>query len=95
VQEWGFDDLVKANASRILFTNGLKDGWSVGGIQQNISERIIALNFENGAHHSDLSGQGPSNADTDDIKTGFASITHILGVWLNEVQPRSVVIKRE
>ena len=94
VKEWGFDDLIKVNATRILFTNGLKDGWSVGGIQQNSSESIIALNFENGAHHSDLSGQGPSDADTDDIKVGFASITSILGVWLDEVQPRSVAIKR-
>ena len=26
---WGFDDLVRAGASRIIFTNGLMDGWSV------------------------------------------------------------------
>ena len=33
---WGFDsrNLVKrTGASRIIFTNGLNDGWSVGGIK--------------------------------------------------------------
>jgi len=86
--EWGFDDLLKVNASRILFTNGLKDGWSVGGIKENISESLLVINFENGAHHSDLTGNGPSPTDTDDIKAGFESIKSILGTWLNEVQSR-------
>lgn len=72
--------------TRILFTNGLKDGWSVGGIKQNLSESLIALNFPNGAHHSDLSGRGPSEDDSDDIKHGFVSIMEILGGWLEEVR---------
>ena len=93
--EWGFDDLLKVNASRILFTNGLKDGWSVGGIKENISESLLVINFENGAHHSDLTGNGPSPTDTDDIKAGFESIKSILGTWLNEVQSRrEVMIKK-
>ena len=50
--------------------------------QNNISETLLALNFENGAHHSDLSGVGPSDRDTDDIKEGFVQIKNILEDWL-------------
>ncbi len=85
VDDWGIDDVVKAGATNILFTNGLNDGWSVGGIQDDLSDTVLALNFENGAHHSDLSGVGPSSRDTPDITRGFEQITEILGEWLNDV----------
>jgi hypothetical protein len=87
VYRWKFDDLAKANVTRILFTNGLNDGWSVGGIQSNLSNSLLALNFPNGAHHSDLSGRGPSEDDTADIKQGFKSVIQILGSWLDEIRP--------
>jgi hypothetical protein len=88
VDEWHFDDLVgSTNASHILFTNGLNDGWSVGGIMQNLSDTLLAINFENGAHHSDLSHVGPSDQDTPDIVAGFVSIRNILASWLDEIQP--------
>jgi hypothetical protein len=48
VRRWGFDKLAENNVTRILFTNGLKDGWSVGGIKQNLSDSLIALHFPNG-----------------------------------------------
>lgn len=86
VHRWKFDQLVQTNVTRILFTNGLKDGWSVGAIQQNLSASLIALNFPNGAHHSDLSGRGPSPDDTKDIQQGFRSVIQILGEWLQEVR---------
>ena len=40
VEEWGFDaeGLVAQGASRILFTNGLTDGWSAGGFLANVRE---------------------------------------------------------
>ena len=47
---------------------------------------FIALNFENGAHHSDLSHVGPSENDTDDIKEGFITITHIIEKWLDDIK---------
>ena len=85
VNEWKFNEEELGNiTSKILFTNGMNDGWSVGGIQHNISDTILALNFENGAHHSDLSGVGPSDRDTPDIKSGFKQIQSILKHWLEE-----------
>ena len=87
VHEWHIDDLLnKTNTSRILFTNGLNDGWSVGGILESLSDTLPVINFENGAHHSDLSGVGPSGRDTPDIKNGFIKIKDILQEWIMEVK---------
>mmetsp|Transcript_39287 Transcript_39287/g.57798 ORF Transcript_39287/g.57798 Transcript_39287/m.57798 type:complete len:525 (-) Transcript_39287:244-1818(-) len=86
VEKWGFNDLVSRGASRILFTNGLNDGWSVGAIKQDLSASILALNFINGAHHSDLSHEGPSEDDTIDIQNGYTRITGILGDWLEGIK---------
>ena len=87
VNQWRFDvdSLVENGASRILFTNGLNDGWSVSGIQTNLSSDVVALNFENGAHHSDLSAEGPSENDTEDIQQGFLDIHDILRGFIDTV----------
>jgi hypothetical protein len=63
----------------------LNDGWSVGGITQNISDTLLVLNFENGAHHSDLSAVGPSDRDTLDIQHGYVQIASILKEWLDSL----------
>lgn len=84
VEEFGFDDLTQA--SRILFTNGLNDGWAPCSILHNVSDSVIAFNFPNGAHHSDLTHEGPSEMDTPDIKDGHAQIMHLLKEWLDEVR---------
>lgn len=86
VNNLGFDDLVGNGASRILFTNGMQDLWSGGSYLHDQSESILALNFENGAHHSDLTHKGPSEHDTEDIKEGFVKITNILEKWLDEIK---------
>ena len=85
----GFRDLVAAGATRILFTNGLQDMWAGGSYLENLSDSILALNFENGAHHSDLSHAGPTGKDTDDIKAGYVQITYILAEWLDEIKAES------
>ncbi|VEU36585.1 unnamed protein product [Pseudo-nitzschia multistriata] len=86
VERFGFNDLISNNVTKILFTNGLKDGWSVSGIQTNLSESLIALNFENGAHHSDLNHVGPSPRDSDDIQEGYRFVARLLGDWLGELR---------
>jgi len=89
-EKWRFDDLVSsANATRILFTNGLNDGWSVGGIKEDLSDSILALNLRTGAHHSDLSHIGPSKHDTQEVKFALKKISKILGDWIEEVKSLS------
>ena len=74
VDAWGFtpEGLVAAGASRILFTNGLNDGWSVGSVTETLSTTLVAINMPNGAHHSDLSHDPPSPTDTSDVTEGRA-----------------------
>ncbi len=86
VQKWGFNDLVGRGASRLLFTNGLNDGWSVASITESLSPSIIAMNFPNGAHRSDIAHMEPGPQDTDDIKEGHRVIPIILQQWLDEIK---------
>ena len=75
-----------AHICSILFTNGLNDGWSALSILEDLSDSLPVLNFPNGAHHSDLSHEGPSEQDTYDIKAGFVRIAEILASWLDEIK---------
>ena len=89
-QQWGFEDLTKT--SRIVFSNGLNDGWSTSSIT-NATEmasakynEISVLNFPNGAHHSELkAGVYPNPNDTPDILEGYEQATMVLSSWLDEI----------
>ena len=51
----GFDALDRIGATHIVFTNGLKDGWSVGGVrpaEYMRAQEIYVFDLPNGAHHS-------------------------------------------
>ena len=86
VADLNFDDLVGSGASRILFTNGKRDMWYGGSYTEDLSDTIVALNFDNGAHHSDLTHIGPSGDDTEDVKEGHIQIQNILEKWLHEIK---------
>lgn len=91
VQSWRFDPtgLIAQNASYILFTNGLLDGWSVSGVQTNLTDSVVAVNFPNGAHHSDLSGPVDPNKNTKDIRQGRQAILQLLENWLQDIRTSS------
>jgi hypothetical protein len=81
---WGFDaDRLPSVTSRIIFTNGLNDGWSAGGIMTNLSSTILAYTMPNGAHHSDLSHSWPSAADTPDVVAVRAAVADLIAGWLS------------
>lgn len=48
-------------SSNILFTNGHIDPWCTGGVQFNLGPSLIALNYEEGAHHADLNTPHPDD----------------------------------
>jgi len=83
---WGFDaDRLPLVASRIVFTTGLNDGWSAGGITADLSPTLLAFNIADGAHHSDLSHLWPSDADTPDVTAARAAVDATLERWLADV----------
>jgi len=73
--------------TRIIFSNGLQDPWSAGGVLQNISTNptIVAITIENSAHHQDLNG-GASPSDTPEMLAARAQEKATLAAWLREVQ---------
>ncbi len=80
---WGFDeDRLPSVTSKIIFTNGLNDGWSAGGITGNLSDTLLAFNAPLGAHHSDLSHLWPSAADTPDVVLVRELVAQTLERWL-------------
>eukprot|EP00928_Gymnodinium_smaydae_P030267 TRINITY_DN2254_c0_g1_i1.p1 TRINITY_DN2254_c0_g1~~TRINITY_DN2254_c0_g1_i1.p1 ORF type:complete len:533 (-),score=65.22 TRINITY_DN2254_c0_g1_i1:125-1690(-) len=89
VDLWGFDftSLRGQGASRIVFTNGLNDGWSVGGFQADPSteQDLLVINLPNGAHHSDLSHNW-GDTDTPDVQAAHAKVVDLVGKWLQEVR---------
>jgi len=82
-----FDEFMqgKQDATHILFTNGLHDGWSDSSLlEPPPGTHVVVKNFPNGAHHSDLNHVGPNDQDTDDIKQGLIDIQKLILEWIEE-----------
>lgn len=81
--EFGGHDIktaLKKFGSNIIFSNGLLDPWSGGSVLQNISESIIALVTELGAHHIDL--RASTNEDPDWLIEQRKSEISLIGGWI-------------
>ncbi|KAJ4835620.1 hypothetical protein Tsubulata_010864 [Turnera subulata] len=50
-------------SSNIIFSNGLKDPYSSGGVLQNISDTVVAVTTGNGSHCLDLDGTRKTDPD--------------------------------
>ncbi|CAH9135262.1 unnamed protein product [Cuscuta epithymum] len=48
--------ILKRFGSNIIFSNGLRDPYSIGGVLQNISDTILAVYTPKGSHCLDLHG---------------------------------------
>ncbi|XP_060066717.1 lysosomal Pro-X carboxypeptidase-like [Ylistrum balloti] len=67
-------------ASNIIFSNGLLDPWSSGGVLKSISPSLTAIIIPNGAHHVDLRTSNPK--DTPDITKARQTEEYIIKGWV-------------
>jgi len=72
------DDIKKA--SRIIFPNGDLDPWMPGGVLHDLSDSLIAIMIEGGAHHLDL--RAANKADPQSVIAARKRITSILKNWM-------------
>ncbi|XP_059624060.1 uncharacterized protein LOC132267039 [Cornus florida] len=76
-----FKTALKMFGSNIIFSNGLLDPWSGGSVLEDISETIVALVTEKGAHHLDLRAATPE--DPDWLIEQRASEIKLIEGWIN------------
>ena len=72
------------SASRIIFSNGLQDGWHAGGVMESMSDSRIAIVIPHGAHYSDMRSSSP--LDTLDIIRARQRESEILTKWIRQIQ---------
>ncbi|XP_052311745.1 uncharacterized protein LOC7463334 [Populus trichocarpa] len=69
-------------ASNIIFSNGLRDPWSAGGVLEDISDSVVALYTEQGSHCLDL--YPPTSSDPDWLLALRDKENKIIAYWLAE-----------
>ncbi|XP_021899133.1 lysosomal Pro-X carboxypeptidase isoform X2 [Carica papaya] len=74
--------VLKRFGSNIVFSNGMQDPWSRGGVLKNISASIIALVTEKGAHHVDF--RSATKDDPAWLKELRRREVEIIQRWINE-----------
>lgn len=77
-----FKAVLKIFGSNIIFSNGLLDPWSGGSVLENISETIVALTTEKGAHHIDL--RAATADDPDWLLEQRATEIRLIEGWIND-----------
>ncbi|KAI3683579.1 hypothetical protein L1987_84087 [Smallanthus sonchifolius] len=80
---YGIKTVLEKFASNIIFSNGLRDPYSSGGVLQNISDSVVALYTEEGHHCLDLSAPNDT-ADPDWLKAQRNAEIHTIEGWLSK-----------
>ncbi|XP_020163170.1 uncharacterized protein [Aegilops tauschii subsp. strangulata] len=76
------DKVLKRFGSNIIFSNGMRDPWSRGGVLKNISSSIIALVTEKGAHHLDF--RSATKDDPDWVVEQRRQEVEIIHGWIDQ-----------
>nr|XP_023015538.1 lysosomal Pro-X carboxypeptidase [Leptinotarsa decemlineata] len=79
ILQYGGKDI--SSASNIIFSNGLYDPWSSGGVLRNIGARILAIVIPDGAHHFDLRGANVN--DSSSVKAAREFHVHHIRRWID------------
>ncbi|PSS30665.1 Lysosomal Pro-X carboxypeptidase [Actinidia chinensis var. chinensis] len=77
-----FKTALKMFGSNIIFSNGLLDPWSGGSVLDDVSDSIVALVTEKGAHHLDL--RAVTAEDPDWLLEQRESEIKLIRGWLHD-----------
>lgn len=69
-------------ASNIVFSNGLLDPWSSGGVLANVSSQVLSILIPDGAHHFDLRGE--NLLDSESVKSARKFHQKQISKWLDK-----------
>ncbi|RZC70602.1 hypothetical protein C5167_033765 [Papaver somniferum] len=64
IQGWQWQDIksvLQVFASNIIYSNGLRDPYSSGGVLENISDNVVAITTDKGSHCLDLLHKSPDD----------------------------------
>ncbi|XP_027346530.1 lysosomal Pro-X carboxypeptidase isoform X2 [Abrus precatorius] len=81
---------LKKFGSNIIFSNGLLDPWSGGSVLQNISESVVSLVTEEGAHHIDL--RASTLNDPDWLVEQRETEIKLIEGWINDYYQKNKAI---
>ncbi|OWK61121.1 Lysosomal Pro-X carboxypeptidase [Lonchura striata] len=70
--------------SNIIFSNGVLDPWSAGGVTQNISNSLVAVVIPDGAHHLDLRSRNP--LDPKSVQQARAMEICLMKEWIEKAR---------
>ncbi|KAL1138705.1 hypothetical protein AAG570_008767, partial [Ranatra chinensis] len=73
-------------ASNIIFSNGLLDPWSSGGVVYSVSRTLTAVIIPEGAHHLDLRFSNP--ADPRSVRSARKLYVRYIRMWMKEYYMR-------
>jgi len=79
-------------ATNIILSNGDLDPWRGGGVLEDISETLVAINIPGGAHHLDLRAANP--VDPPEVTAAREQEVKIIAKWINQKQEQNRKLNR-
>ncbi|XP_023738064.1 uncharacterized protein LOC111886055 [Lactuca sativa] len=79
---YGIKTVLEKFASNIIFSNGLRDPYSSGGVLQNISDTVVAISTQEGHHCLDIAT--PDATDPDWLVEQRNTEINIIEGWLSK-----------